>query len=169
MVVACLALFVAIGGSSYAAIKLKPNSVKTKNIHDAAVTAEKIAPGAVGGDKLAPGSVGGEKIAKSAVNGSKIADGSVGKAKFASSGFAHNDSAFIIPSGVCSELVFDAPGVLPGDVAAINLAPNANTLFIAPGDGTIAPGRLHTEVCNESMISANISVGALTIGWVAFR
>ena len=55
MIVACLALFVALGGFGYAATKLKPNSVKTKNLKDGAVTEPKLADGAVTRSKLASG------------------------------------------------------------------------------------------------------------------
>ena len=41
----------------YAAVKLKPNSVRAKNIHAAAVTTDKIANGAVTTPKLAPDAV----------------------------------------------------------------------------------------------------------------
>jgi hypothetical protein len=53
LVIACLALFLAMGGVGYAALKLKPNSVRTRNIKDAAVTESKIAGGAVSTGKLA--------------------------------------------------------------------------------------------------------------------
>jgi hypothetical protein len=46
LLVAFLALFIAMGGAGYAAVKLKRNSVKTKNIRDAAVTTAKLAPDA---------------------------------------------------------------------------------------------------------------------------
>jgi hypothetical protein len=48
MIVACIALFVAMGGTSYAAIKLPANSVGTKQIKNSAVTNGKLAKGAVG-------------------------------------------------------------------------------------------------------------------------
>lgn len=44
MIVALIALFVALGGASYAAVKLKKNAVKTKNIANKAVTEKKLAP-----------------------------------------------------------------------------------------------------------------------------
>jgi hypothetical protein len=47
LVVAFVALFAAMGGFSYAAVKMKPNSVKTKNIRNGAVTTPKLAPNAV--------------------------------------------------------------------------------------------------------------------------
>jgi hypothetical protein len=42
MVVACVALAIALGGTSYAAISLPANSVGTKQIKDRAVTKKKI-------------------------------------------------------------------------------------------------------------------------------
>jgi hypothetical protein len=57
LVVAFVALFAAMGGFGYAAVKMKPNSVRSKNIKDAAVTTDKIADGAVTTPKLAPDAV----------------------------------------------------------------------------------------------------------------
>jgi hypothetical protein len=57
LVVAFVALFAAMGGFGYAATKLKPSSVKTKNIKPGAVTTDRIADGAVTTPKLAPDAV----------------------------------------------------------------------------------------------------------------
>ncbi len=57
LVVAFVALFAALGGFGYAAVKMTPNSVKTKNIRDGAVTGNKLANGAVTTPKLAPDAV----------------------------------------------------------------------------------------------------------------
>jgi hypothetical protein len=57
LVVAFVALFAAMGGFGYAAVKMKPNSVKSKNIRNGAVTTDKIADGAVTTPKLAPDAV----------------------------------------------------------------------------------------------------------------
>jgi hypothetical protein len=46
-VIATLALFIALGGGAYAALKLPANSVGTKQIKDKAVTAKKLGPSAV--------------------------------------------------------------------------------------------------------------------------
>jgi hypothetical protein len=63
LVVAFVALFAAMGGFGYAAVKIKQSSVKTKNLKNAAVTTNKIADGAVTTPKLAP-----DAVAPSAVN-----------------------------------------------------------------------------------------------------
>jgi hypothetical protein len=57
LVMSVLALMVAIGGGAYAAVKLKKNAVKTKNIKDGAVTSPKIADGAITAGKLGAGAV----------------------------------------------------------------------------------------------------------------
>ena len=67
LVVAFVALFAAMGGFGYAAVKVKQSSVKTKNIKNAAVTTDKIADGAVTTPKLAP-----DATAPNAANAAKL-------------------------------------------------------------------------------------------------
>ena len=55
MVVALIALFVALGGTSYAALTLPKNSVGTKQLKDGAVTAAKISSSAGGAVKVVGG------------------------------------------------------------------------------------------------------------------
>jgi len=57
-VIAYLALFVALGGTSYAAISIPRNSVGTRQLRNGAVTGAKLAKGAVTARKLAKGTVG---------------------------------------------------------------------------------------------------------------
>ncbi|HEY5333843.1 MAG TPA: hypothetical protein VIJ21_09875 [Solirubrobacterales bacterium] len=54
-VVACLALFVALGGASYAASKLPKNSVGTKQLKKGAVTAAKVKPHSLLAKDFKPG------------------------------------------------------------------------------------------------------------------
>ncbi len=61
-VIATIALFVALGGASYAAVKLPKNSVGTKQIKNKAITGAKIANGAVNGAKITPGSIAGSAL-----------------------------------------------------------------------------------------------------------
>jgi hypothetical protein len=94
LVVACIALLVALGGTSIAAVtqvpknsvganQLKSNAVTTPKIKNAAVNASKIANNAVVAAKIASNAVTSPKIAANAVTGAKIADGSVAAADLA--------------------------------------------------------------------------------------
>jgi hypothetical protein len=62
MVVALLALFVALGGGAYAAIKLPPNSVGSRQLKTSAVTRGKLAKNAVTGAKVKNGSLTGADL-----------------------------------------------------------------------------------------------------------
>jgi hypothetical protein len=76
-VTASLALFVALGGTSYAAIKLPAKSVGTIQLKSRAVTNAKIAVGAVDGHKVRNFSLIGADLGAGAVDGSKVRDGSL--------------------------------------------------------------------------------------------
>ena len=72
MVVACIALVVALGGTSYAAIKLPRNSVGTKQLKKASVTAPKLATRSVGPRKLQNNAVSDRNVKANALTGAKI-------------------------------------------------------------------------------------------------
>jgi hypothetical protein len=80
MIVACLALIAALGGTAYAAIaknsiksrQIAPKAVKTSDLADNAVKEAKIKDGAVSTDKLADGAVSAAKIADGTISGGKL-------------------------------------------------------------------------------------------------
>jgi hypothetical protein len=92
-VLSCIALFVALAGTAYAAGKIGPGQVKAVNIASQAVTNSKIKTQAVTSGKiknsginaqdLAPGSVINSKLAKKAVTNPKLGSESVGTSKLA--------------------------------------------------------------------------------------
>jgi hypothetical protein len=75
--IALLALFIALGGTTYAATALPKNSVGTKQLKKNAVTTLKIKNGNVTGPKLKNGVVTNAKIAANAVTGAKVKDDSL--------------------------------------------------------------------------------------------
>jgi hypothetical protein len=78
MVVAGIALAVALGGTSFAAVANVPdNSVGTAKIKNNAVTTPKIKNSAVNASKLASNAVTSAKIASNAVTNAKIANGTI--------------------------------------------------------------------------------------------
>ena len=114
-VVGYVALFVALGGSSYAAINLPRGSVGTKQLRNGAVTSKKIANGAITPAKLDPGTLGGSvrhwaRISQSGrvLSGSRGAHASLAGAEYTvtwGSEFSSRCAVLISPAAV--------PGVAP--------------------------------------------------------
>ena len=75
--VGLLALFVALGGTSYAAVKLPKNSVGSAQIKSGAVNTSELKNGAVKNGDLGSGAVTGSKIKGNSVTSSKIKPGSL--------------------------------------------------------------------------------------------
>jgi hypothetical protein len=83
-VLSVTALFVALGGTAYAAVQLKPNQVKAVNIAKQAVTNPKIKAQAVTSGKIKNGGVNRADIGAGQVTGEKIATGAVTSKKIPS-------------------------------------------------------------------------------------
>jgi hypothetical protein len=82
-VLSCTALFVALGGTAFAAVTLKPNQVKAVNIARQAVTNAKIKTQAVTSGKIKNGGVNSVDIGAGQVTNEKIATGAVSAKKIA--------------------------------------------------------------------------------------
>jgi len=82
-VTATLALFLALGGASYAAVHVGKGSVGTEQLRNEAVSAAKIRDGAITEAKIAEGAIGTSRLANGTVTESKLANGSVTNAKIA--------------------------------------------------------------------------------------
>lgn len=119
MVVAGLALLVALGGTSMAAVtavpnnsvgtsQLKANAVTNPKIANNAVNAAKIASNAVTSAKVASNAVTNAKIANNAVTSSKLNNASVAMAKIANNAV---DSARVVDHSLLK--VDFAPGQVP--------------------------------------------------------
>ena len=79
-VIATLALFVALGGTGYAAAALAPNSVGSAQIKPGAVEGSDIKDGAVDGNAIKSGSISVTDLSKGALNGLDGKDGAPGPA-----------------------------------------------------------------------------------------
>ena len=77
--IALLALFIALGGTTYAATALPKNSVGTKQLKKNAVTAPKIKNGAVTNAKIGKNAVTGVKVKDDSLTGADILESSLGK------------------------------------------------------------------------------------------
>jgi hypothetical protein len=127
-VVATLALFVALGGVSYAAATLPRNSVGAKQLKPRAVTTKKIRDGAVTGPKLRAGTVTASRIRRGTITRrqldlrrlGRLPDaarlGGLGPEAFARAGAAAPDAAAL--GGVPASRFFRAGGTLPRGATA---------------------------------------------------
>lgn len=139
MLVALLALFVALGGTSYAAVTLSKNSVLSKHIKDGQVKRADLANNAVGSSQVANGSLlstdfkagqlpagpqgvpgaqgpkgdrGVSAITVRANAGNEAVTASCNPGEVATGGGAHSMSGFIDGSAPVSEpLALFAPGI----------------------------------------------------------
>ena len=142
MVVACLALLVALTGTSVAAVSaLAPNSVGTAQIRASAVTGAKIRANAVTAAKIKNRNVTGAKIARNAVTGSLVLNGSLTRDDFASASLPAGPAG---PAGTIGPItVRQASAVVPGGVAengaydtvTVGVNCNANEKAISAGTG----------------------------------
>lgn len=80
-VMAAIALFISLGGGAWAAITLPKNSVGTKQLKNAAVTAQKLKNGSVNRFKIVNGGVGQAKLSNHAVTRSKLGNAAVGQSQ----------------------------------------------------------------------------------------
>jgi hypothetical protein len=77
-VVATLALFIALGGASYAAVALPRNSVGSAQLRKDAVTATKVRNGAITGAKMKPGTITAKRIKRGAITRRELNLGKLG-------------------------------------------------------------------------------------------
>lgn len=184
-VISCMALFVALSASAYAAkATLTKNQVKAKNIAKEAVTAPKLKNGAVLSAKLATNSVINSKIANGAVTAGKLANGSVrsaqlgggvvteSKLKNAAVTNSKLGEAAVTSSKVSATLLAQ----LLKNVTYVNASsvsdsePNKSATASCPaGKQAIAGGvRLEGELAEVSVTgSYPLSSGSLRTGWEA--
>jgi hypothetical protein len=76
--IALLALFLALGGTTYAAVSLPANSVGTKQLKKNAVTPAKIKKSAVTNAKIAANAVTGAKVKNDSLTGADVLESSLG-------------------------------------------------------------------------------------------
>jgi hypothetical protein len=120
--IALLALFLALGGTSYAAISLPKASVGTDQLKHASVTTTKIAPGSVTSKRLRDGAVVRRKIAGGAISSAKVADGSLLAADFANGELPRGATG---PAGPPGPAEGPAGGALTGSYPSPQIAAGA--------------------------------------------
>lgn len=93
LVISLIALFISLGGTSYAVTTLDDNSVTTSKIRDGAVTGPKLATASVDGTKVKLDSINGTHLKAGAVKTTNVFDGSIDSAKIKDGSIAAGDLA----------------------------------------------------------------------------
>lgn len=172
MVVACLALLVALGGTSVAAVsQLGRNTVGTAQIRNNAVTAPKIANNAVVASKIRDNAVVRRKIANNAVTTAQVQPGSLLATDFAEGQIPQGPAGPAGPAGAAG------PAGPAGTVTRLTAVVNSSG-GIARSQGTTASNRVSEgsfevtfnqsiTTCTYSATLGSVSGSPLPIGQVA--
>lgn len=131
--IALLALFVALGGTSYAAVSLPKGSVGSDQLQHASVKTLKIAPGAITSKRLENGAVVRKKIGDGAVNSKKVANGSLLAEDFAPGALTAAGSA-----GGALKGTYPNPGIADGAVGPAQLGVFPAVRLVRPSGSTQA-------------------------------
>jgi len=131
MVVACIALAVALGGTGYAAIKLPRNSVGTQQLRKDAVVASKLSARSVGPQKLQNNAVTARVVKDNQLTGAKIAESTLAQVPSAKSA----DNAALAGGNAVKRFVTT---VAPDAAQATVLDLNGITITLACPSGNVA-------------------------------
>lgn len=130
-VVSCLALFVALGGASYAAVNPPKNSVGSRELQPRAVKTGYLDRNAVRVGKLAPEAARAGKIAKRAITTDRLRDGAVTAAKVRDGSLLAGDFApGQLPAGT------QGPAGPPGPQGS----PGATSVVVRTNSSTVSSG-----------------------------
>jgi hypothetical protein len=184
-VLSCIALFVALGGAAYAAVKIPVNGVKARNIAPQAVTNAKIKREAVTSGKIKNGGVNALDIGAGQVTNEKIATGAVSSKKIAKKAVTNRTLAEeSVTTGKIAKEAVDASKIstalwaqLVRNVAYVSATSSEDseevksvTAKCPSGKEAIAGGALlHGELKEVSITgSTPFSEGNSRTGWSAF-
>jgi hypothetical protein len=154
-VIALVALFVSLGGVTYAAATIGTNQIKNGAVTNAklrngAVSGSKLRNGAVGRTKIARGAVRGDRIAREAVTARELARGSVNGAVLADNAVSNAKLGLAAVTGV---------KLADGAVAGTKLA-DRGIAGSKLADGAVGSGQL----ADGAVTAAKLAPGAAVAG-----
>jgi hypothetical protein len=170
LVIATAALFVALGGTGFAAFALPKNSVGTKQLKNGAVTAKKLHSASVGTNQIANGAVTGPKINFSGVTAPNAVHATSADSATNASVAANANSATAAasPSTLGSGRSETGMYAVGGTAAAVNAFATESISFAfplasAPTQHVILLGGASTAACPGSLASPQAAPGAFCL------
>jgi hypothetical protein len=157
LAVSFLALFVALGGASYAAIHLPPHSVGNAQLQNFSVGNAKLKPFSVGAGKIIPGAVGAPQVNSSQVQ-LRVAGPCTDGAMQSISQAGNVTCTPVLPNEYGSNTAAVTVGTSETQVASQSLASGSSYLVLAYPHAVITPGasEQHVEVdCTLSVPSGS--------------
>jgi hypothetical protein len=163
MIVATIALFIAIGGTTYAGITLPANSVGSAQLKRSAVVNSRIFPGAVSNSKMGRGAVTFSKMASNQMTAAKIRNASLLGEDLTNetvTGQQINESTL----NITRFAIVDAAGTLAGGSTGVAIASAAGGTVVV-NFGTSVAGRpvqatMNGETATGGQILAAVCGGA---------
>jgi hypothetical protein len=176
-VTSMLALFIALGGTSYAAVNLTSNSVNKGHLRTNSVGKSEIRSRAVGPSEVATNAIGTSELRASAVGTTDVRDGSLEAADLSPAGRtaladlnavtfrASGTAAGALTAGNARSLARTGPGVyvveLGRDVSACSYSADVTGVKngaaiepATPGIATASPSATNTQVVVETFDAA---------------
>jgi hypothetical protein len=182
--IACVALFAAAGGPSYAVnattAALSKNSVTNSSIKSNAITSAKIKNGQVKSSDIGTGAVTAAKLAGNSVDATKLTVNSVDSTKVADNSLAGPDvslksgtlatyNAPNVGAQSCVQNVVDvAAGVdLRDAVIAVTMEDSWPSGVAVTVENSSTTGTIRLNLCNNS--GAAVNPGVVPFHWIAFK
>ena len=162
MIVACVALFVALGGTSYAAATLAANSVGTKQIKKSAVTNAKVKNATLTGAKVKDATLTGAKVKDATLTGAKVKDATLTGAKILDASVTGADLA---DAAVDAAKIGTIPGArvqrdtaitIPSASASTVLSYDTTDFNVGGVFDTTKPTRMTAPVAGRYLITASV-------------
>jgi hypothetical protein len=169
--IALLALFIALGGTTYAATALPKNSVGTKQLKKNAVTAVKIKKGAVTNTKIGANAVTGAKVKDDSLTGADVLEASLGKVPSA----ANADHATTATSATSASTAANASllnGFAANGLVRAARVFNSASVLLGAANTTVATLSITAPAAGFVLLTADyntIGTGCPCEGWYLVR
>jgi hypothetical protein len=154
-VTASLALFVALGGTGYAAIRIPRHSVGNAQLQTNAVSASKIRANAVGSSEIRANAVGSSEVRVNAIGSSEIRRDGVGQPEIRRGAVTSSEirDGSIRPADVGAGAI-GSPQLEDGDVQPVDLSTATKAAFQAATLRTAVDASGHQVAGNAKTVTA---------------